>query len=192
MLLLQSLLIGKPIASVQVGHRIGIVSGLVINPDKLTITALEVSKVNAPQPHYLFVEDIVELHRRGILINHNNELMEAEGLVRLEKLLKISFAAIGKKVKTESGKRAGTVIDYIIQTNSWEIQKLHTQPSLVKMLSSPDRIIHRSQIKRVTDKLFIIKDATVKDELNTSQKIMKQFSGVSTQKAHNSSSAEKS
>ena len=96
MLLYQSKILGLPIASLQASHRVGIITGLIIQPTNLQIVALEVDSSISQDMLYLHTEDIVEMKPRGVLINHNQQLMEADDLVRLNKLIEQDFALVEK------------------------------------------------------------------------------------------------
>ncbi len=164
MLILQSRLSQMPVASIQVSHRIGYVNGFVLQPKDLKVAALIVESPISKQPLFLYVEDIVELRPKGVLINHNEQLMEADGLVRLEKLLDTNFQIIGKKVIDENKRRVGTATDFVINANGWLVQKIHAEPSLVRMLNRPDRVIDRRQVIRVSDKEIVVKSANLEEE----------------------------
>lgn len=163
MLLLQSRIMTLPIASIQAGHRIGTITGFVIQPKGLSIKALVIESSMSKEYLYLHTEDILETRSAGILIDHNEQLMESEDLVRLKDLIEIDYHLLAKPVITESKKKIGSVMDYIINTSGWQVQKIHVQPPLVKMLSRPDRIIDRAQIVKVTEKSVIVSDASLKN-----------------------------
>lgn len=158
MLLLASRFTNLPVGSIQSGHRVAVVHRLIINPQGLKISALEVTDT-ANNLLYVHAEDIAEMRPIGILIHHNEQLMESNDLVRLQSLLEKNYELVGKRVATKSGKKLGTVSDYVVLSDSWHVQKIHVQPGIVKMFAQGDLIIDRQQIISVSDSQVTVHDA---------------------------------
>jgi sporulation protein YlmC with PRC-barrel domain len=114
------------------------------------------------------VEDVAEMRPIGILIHHNEQLMEPDDLVRLQSLLEKNYELVGKRVVTKSGKKLGTVSDYVVLSESWHVQKIHVQPSIVKMFAQGDLIIDRQQIISVSDSQVTVHDATTQTKVKKS------------------------
>jgi uncharacterized protein YrrD len=161
MLLFHEVFNGMPVASVQATHKIGQVIAPIVDPRDLSISALA---VQTPQRSdlVLFTSDIRSISANGLIIDHDEQLMEQEGLVRLEEVKKLAFEPLGKRVETEDGNKLGSVGRWAFDTVSWKVMKLHVTPSVTKSVSSSGFIIDRQQVVKVTDHRIIVKSSAIK------------------------------
>lgn len=160
--MLDNKLRGLAVASVQASRAIGQVSGLIIDPRQLHIVALNVETAGADQPLILHTADIRELSDRGAIIDHDDQLMDTEGLVRLKEVLDFKFQLLDKPVETDDARKLGKVNAFAFDSLSWQIMRLHVGQSVVKNLGTSELIIHRQQIVKVTDAKVVVDSATVK------------------------------
>lgn len=158
-------LIGTPILSLQTGSELAKISGVIIDPRKLTIVALRVSgsRLNTAEC-VLHPEDIREISDIGVIIDSNDQLMETDGLVRLEEVINFAFTLEGCHVEDEQHNKLGSVKDYALDPESFIVQQLYVQPPLFRSLSVSILTIHRSQIVSITNQKIVVKDAAIKDE----------------------------
>jgi len=164
MLVLKKALENKPIASVQSGHRVAVSGEMIIDPRNLKIFAFHVSSPQK-QDLVLHTEDIRGVTPQGMIIDDNDQLMSFDDdLVRLKKVTDINFKLIDKPVYTEHKKKIGKVVDFVTETDGFQIMKLHVTRPLVKSLGTSQLIIDRSQIVQVTDDKIIVKSTAVKDK----------------------------
>ena len=163
MLLFQEKLVGLPIASVQSSHRIGEVTGYLIDPRNLSIVALYASTRLNSGNLILHTEDIKSLTPAGIVIDHNEQLMETEGLVRLQEVINFNFKLIGKPVFTEEGIKLGKVENFAFDSINFKIMKLYVKPSLGRWVTKSNLIINRSQIVKVSDRKVTVKSAAAQE-----------------------------
>lgn len=170
MLLFDSKLIGLKVASVQAAHQIGEVNGYVLNPRNLSIPALYVHSYHARANRILHTSDIRSLGNQGVLIDHDEQLMEQDDLVRLKEIIAIDFELIGKLVVTEDDYKLGKVASFVFDSHSWMIMKLHVKPSIVKNMGVSELIIHRQQIIKVSDSNVIVKSTAAKGKTGFSWK----------------------
>lgn len=161
MLLFGEILNGLPVASVQATHQVGQVIEPIVDPRDLSIMALRVVSPNLGQ-RVLFTSDIRTVGTNGLIIDHDEQLMEVEGLVRLDEVIKLDFQPLGKRVETEEGQKLGTVGRWAFDSLSWKITKLHVTPTVGKSLGSSGYIIDRQQIVKVTDNRIVVKSTAVK------------------------------
>lgn len=157
-------LIDLPVASVQATHRIATVIKPIIDPRNLFIVALYVQTHPNVEPLVLFTSDIRSASSQGLLIDHDDQLMETEDLVRLKEIIGINFDLIGKRVETEDGKKLGKVTRYAFDMGGWQIIKLYVGQALVKNPGSAGLIISRQQIVKVTDSRVVVKSTAIKAE----------------------------
>lgn len=151
---------GVSVASVQASHRIGVVQQPIINPRNLSIIALHIETRLSSEHRVLFTSDIRSITPSGMIIDHDEQLMETEGLVRLREIIDLNFELVGKRVETEDGRRLGKVNRYIFDNESWLIMKLYVSQSLAKNFSSSGLIVSRSQIVKVTDHRIVVKSTS--------------------------------
>jgi len=163
MLVLHNNFIGKPVASIQSGHRVAITRDLLIDPRDMRIFALIVDSPNLGTNLVIHSEDIRDFNHQGIIIDTNDQLMEFDDdLVRLKNVADINFQLTNKKVYTETGKKLGKVSDYVVDTTDFLITKIHVNRSVAKSLGTSELIIDRSQIVKVTDHKIIVKSTAKK------------------------------
>jgi len=164
MLVLNNALDNKPIASIQSGHRVAISGEMILDPRDLKVFAFHAS-MPSEEDLVLHTEDIRSVTPQGIVIDNNDQLMHFdEDLVRLKKVSDIDFQLLGKPVYTENNKKLGKVTDFVVETEGFEIMKLHVGRSVVKSLGTAQLIIDRSQVVQVTDRKIIVKSATIKEK----------------------------
>lgn len=158
MLKLSSSLSSQSIFSLRTGGVVARIDSAIINPDNLKIEGFYCSDSRSHEQLILLVQDIRDIVARGIVIDDHNVLVEAGELVRLKNVLELQFELIGKPVQTVKKQKLGKVNDYAVDDNSFYIQKLYVERSLLKSLSSGQLSIDRTEIVEVTDKRVIIKE----------------------------------
>ena len=162
MLVLNNKLPGLAIISVQASRPIGKVTGWIIDPRNLHILALYAQPGGSDESRVLHTSDIREFNNQGLLIDHDEQLMETEGLVRLQEVLKFDFKLLDKPVETDDGRRVGKVNSFAFDSLSWQIMRLNVGQSVVKNMGASELIIHRQQIVKVTDNKIIVDSSRVK------------------------------
>lgn len=172
MLLFQDKITDLRVASVQASQQIGTVNGFIINPRNLSIPALYVDSRLHPEPQILHTADIRDISMRGAIIDHDDQLMESEGLVRLKEIVELNFELIGKQVETEDGYKLGKVVNFVFDTTNWLIMKIHVKQALVRNFSTSELIIHRQQIVKVSDSHVVVQSTAVKGKTGFSWKKM--------------------
>lgn len=152
---------GLPILSLRNGRTIAKLSDPIIDPNNLTIVAFYCELRTTDGDTVVFVNDIREFSNKGIIVDSEENLMEIEGLVRLEKIIEINFSLIDKKVISDKKRKVGKVTDYTIDDRTFSIEKLYVRPTLLKNISGGDLIIGRRQIVEVNDSEVVVKDADI-------------------------------
>lgn len=163
MLVLSNIFMGKPVASIQSGHRIAVVEDLIIDPKNLKIFAVTVTSPNLGSNLVLHTEDIRDVNQQGLIVDNNDQLMTFDDdLVRLKEITEIDFQLLKKGVYTETGKKLGKIADFVVDTDSFMIMKIHVDRSIAKSFGTSQLIIDRSQIVKVTDQRVIVKSTAKK------------------------------
>jgi len=148
--------------SLRSGSPIGNLVEEIINPDNLKIEGWYAIDRFDRKKGVLLNQDVRCILPQGIAVNDHSDITDPKELIRLKDVMNIAFDLIGKKVRTESGKRLGKVIDYAFDKNGFFIEKIYVHQSVIKSLSGGQLVIDRSQIVEVTHEKMIVKDAVVK------------------------------
>ncbi len=159
MLQLSASLLNKSVLSLRTGTDIATVLAPIINPDSLKIEGFYCEdKYDKKKELVLLAQDIREVLAKGYVVNDHDVLVEADDLVRLQKIIKLNFVLIGKQVVTLSKDKVGKVSDYAADTSSMYIQKIYVSQSILKSFTGGNLSIDRSQINEITPKQIIINE----------------------------------
>lgn len=161
-------LVGMTVMCVRLGGPIGVVTEVIIDPDQLQVAALRVSgrEVRRGGPDLLLPMSIRECVPSYLVIDDVEDLVAADDVVRVKKILELNFSLIGLGVETKSGSKLGRVSDYTIDTSSFIILQLIVKRPLLKSLNDPELTVARREVMEVTDYKVI-----VKDEKKTAKKV---------------------
>ena len=129
----------------------------VIDPNNLKIEGFY-CLTNDRQQQILLSQDIRDILSQGIVVNDHTVLTDESDLVRLQDILRIKYAVLGKKVVTQNGRKLGKVEDYACDTQSMYIQKLYVVPTFIKGLAGGQLGVDRSQIVEITNDKIIVQD----------------------------------
>lgn len=156
--------------SLQNGSKLGLAQRPIIDPRKLQIIAYYASGPRIHSASVLHTADIREFGPLGFIVNGADSIMELdEDLIRLKQVIDINFSLLGKMVVDEKKRRLGKVVEYIVETDGFFVQKIHVGQSVLKNLTSSNLIIHRSQIVELTDHHIVVKSGAVKDSVGLVQ-----------------------
>lgn len=166
MLVLSEHLIGVPIMSLHTGTELGKTARPIIDPSQLHIQAFycEGPQINF-EPALLHTSDVRELSNIGIIVDSADDIMPPDDLVRLQPLMDLNFRLEDKLVVEENGRKLGRVVNYIVESESFYILKLHIKPGFFQSFMVTELIIDRHQIINITDDKIVVKQATVKEDL---------------------------
>lgn len=171
-LLLGSQLTNTPVMSLQSGSALGAVGEPIIDPRKLQVVAYYVLGPRISETSIVHTSDIREYGPLGFIVDGADSVMALdEDLVRLQEVIKFKFSLLGKSVVDDTKKKLGKVADYALESDSYNIQKIHVNQSVIKNFSNANLIIHRSQIIEVTDSTILVRSATIPDQVGLAQAI---------------------
>jgi len=158
MLLPGSRLINIPIMGLQTGSKLAQTSKAIIDPSNLKIIGYIVDgPLLSEHPSIIRIDDVRELSDIGMIIDSNDEFIGTEDVIKVNKIYRLNFDPIGMKVSEENGGKLGVVGDYNVDSSSFVIQQLSVKRGLIKSLSSPSLLIHRSQIIEINNKEIVVK-----------------------------------
>ena len=156
-------LTGKNIMSLRVGRPVGVTTGAIINPNNLKIEGWFANESDSKKRMILLSQEIRDIIPEGFVVNDHEALTNPEDLIRLKKVLEYKFELIGKPVVSNHRRKIGKVTDYAFDKDSFMIQKLHIEQTIIKSFMGGALMIDRAQIVEINDKKIIIKEATAED-----------------------------
>lgn len=162
MLFLSQLLYNRDVLSLRNGQIVGTATAPIINPNNLKIEGWYVTDRFSGEDLILPSGEVRELSQLGLAVNDHNAMTKEEDLVRMQKVLKIRFQLLKKKVVTDSKQVVGIVSDFSFDKDSMNIQKLYATPRGLKGFTNSDRVVGRNQIIAISDKQITVRDTTEK------------------------------
>ena len=152
------MIINRPVLSLRTGTQVATALEPIINPGNLKIEGFYCQDSRSRQHLVLVSQDVRDVMSRGIIINDHDQLVQPEELVRLNPVMQLNFALVGKPVVTTGGHKLGKVGDFSLDVESMFIQKLYVVQSLFKNLNGGNLGIDRTQIVEITDKKIIVNE----------------------------------
>lgn len=149
-----------PILSLHVGAPIARTTYSVIDPNNLKLIAFHLSgrEVGGENGTILEARDIREFSKIGMIIDSSDDFVNPGDVIKLDKILELNFSLIGLKVETKKKTHLGKVIDYTVDTDTFEIRQIIVKRPLLKSLNDPELVISRKEIVEVNDYKIIVKD----------------------------------
>lgn len=158
------------VMSLQSGGSLGSADAAIIDPRKLQVVAYTVIGPRIQESSVLYTSDIRELGPLGFIVNSADCIMPLdEDLIRLQEVVSLNFSLIGKQVIDDTRQKLGKISEYILDSQSFMIQKIHVNQSLLRNLKNTNLVIHRTQIIEVTDKEVIVRSATIQQPVGLGQ-----------------------
>lgn len=158
MLIPGSRLIGTPIMSLQTGAQLAETSNALIDPSNLKIIAYQVEgPLLSEHPCFIRIADVRELSDIGMIVDSSDEFIGVSDVISIEKLYKLNFNLIGLNVIDETKRKLGKVTEYNLNASTFFIEQLSVNRGIIKSLSEPELLIHRSQILEINDSAIIVR-----------------------------------
>lgn len=163
MLKLFSQVQGLPIVSVNTESRVGIIDDIVIDPENGHIMALRVKAKDfiLAKIRYVIWIDVLEISN-AIYVQDPSNVVEADEVVRMKKIILGYFPLIGLTVKTTSGKRLGVVEDCVFESTTCQIIRFYITGKYFWELKK--LIISYKDVYEITPKTMIVKDELKTEE----------------------------
>ena len=165
MLVLSKMILQRPVMSLRTHSQVATATQAIINPNNLQIEGFYCTdSLERKKQLILLHNDIRDVISAGLIINDHSDLADIDDLVRLRKIIDLRFEIIGKKIRTQSKKRLGKVVDFAVDPESMKILKIYASQSLVKSLTGGSLSIDRNQIVEINDKEIVVQDAAERVE----------------------------
>jgi sporulation protein YlmC with PRC-barrel domain len=158
MLQLSGALQNKPVMSLRTGTQVAVASAPIFNPNNLKVEGFYCTDRFEKKQLVLLYQDIRDIIPQGFVVDDHDVLVDADELIRLKDVMKLSFELIGKQVETVSKHKVGKVSDYATETTTMYVQKIYVSQSLLKSFTGGSLSIDRNQIVEITNRRIIIND----------------------------------
>jgi len=100
-----------------------------------------------------------------VQINHFDDIIEANDIIRLSEIREKNIVLFGNKVVTRDGKALGKVVDFSLDTNSFELKNIFVAKYILGILQYDQRIIPANKIVEILKDKVVVEDdlETVKE-----------------------------
>jgi uncharacterized protein YrrD len=151
-------LLDMSVVSLETGQELARTTNAIIDPRSLAVVAFYVEGKRLDyDPAVLFVSDIRDFGRMGLIIDGSEKILSPDDLVRLEIIINFDFKLINKIVKSKDGITLGKVSSIIIDTPSYIVKQLEVTPTFFNSITRSALLVHRNQIIKVTNKCIVVK-----------------------------------
>jgi len=167
MLLFGSKLQEFGVMSLRDGGRVADVVSPVIDPEGLRVVALMVdgpTVVMGETGDVLQTSDVREISNLGMIVDSPDDFVAKGDVAKLDKVLGFDFRLIGMKVETKKGKKLGKVIDYIVDSGTFNVVQIVVRRPVFSGINDHELVISRGDIVEMDDYKIVVKDATVKSK----------------------------
>jgi uncharacterized protein YrrD len=157
MLIAGSRLIDAPVMGLQTGGELARTQRAIIDPHSLQIVAYELTgPLLNIHPSLLRVADVREFSNIGMIVDSSDEFVSPDDIIKLNEIYKLHFDLIGKLVVDTKKHKIGRIDGYTIETAGFVVQQLSVKRPLLMSLNDTHRLVHRSQIKEITDAKIVV------------------------------------
>jgi hypothetical protein len=158
-----------PVMGLQTGSELARTVREIIDPHTLEVVAYELTgPLLTTRPSLLRVADVREFSDIGMIVDSSDEFVAPDDIIKLDEIYQLQFTLEGKPVVNLKHRKLGKVIGYTIETGGFVIQQLSVKRPFLQSLNDTELLIHRSQIKQVSDTQIV-----VESELKTPAPVLK-------------------
>lgn len=142
MLIQSSTILALPVAAMDSQGKVGHVKQIVIDPENGTLLGYSVKPIGLfTKDKILSQQDVVEIDKNGIVIRSEDDLLEPEEIIRINKIIKSNVGIIGQDSFTESKKFLGKVFDYILDTETQSIVKYYIRNIFDEKIFPQEKVV---------------------------------------------------
>lgn len=150
-------IIGTPILRQEDGTLVAMIRDFIIDPDSGKIEGFWVKSLALPIRNAILKNDSILEWKKNIYIKDENEIAEAEDIIKISEILEKNTLFIGSQVKNEAGEFLGKVYDLDFDTEKLYIRQIYTQKNFL-ILNYDQRIFHNNTIVKVLPEYILVKD----------------------------------
>lgn len=138
-------LVGKPVVSIRLNANIGQISGVLLNPDRLSVAGLWIKTNANPQLLLLLNEDVRQLTSQRAIIDDHNQLAEPGDLPKLKSILATNYIIPGKKIVAD-GRKIGVASDFNFNNDTYLVSHIIGRAAGLQRLRMSQLSFERRQI----------------------------------------------
>ena len=162
MLMNASRLLGYPVLSLHVGGPVARVVSEIVDPEKLKIVAFYVEgpaiKNDPEVGEIMETSDVREFANMGMIVDSVDDFVSEGQVKKLDEILGLNFSLFGLKVVTKKGTKLGTILDFVVDTDTFMVHQLVVKRPAVKAFLDPELMIPRKEILEINDYEVVVKD----------------------------------
>jgi uncharacterized protein YrrD len=145
-------IIGLPIASLAEQAKIGEIKVVFVDLETAIVLGFGVRQGYFSKRKVVSLLDVKEWDPNGMVINSEEDLVLPEEIIRIQQIISNNDYLIGKIAETESGKKLGQVINFLIETETGAVTKFYLEDLLGNA-----RIFPKEKVVRI-DKTIVFTD----------------------------------
>lgn len=136
-------------------RKIAFVENIVVDPENGTVHGFLLKKSFLGKSKVIMMRDIREIYLDGITTNSPENIVDVNEVVKVKDILARDIFLLGSSVITENGKKLGSLINFVLETN------LSIMVTLIvkRTFSQEKRIISAERILNILPGKVIIREA---------------------------------
>ena len=151
-------MIGTKVLEFDSGDLLGMVSGIVIDPDSGMVEAFWVRPATIPvRSAILRTSDILEL-KKNLYIKSDQVLAQAEDVIRVNEIIEDGRKFLGSLVQNEGGDSYGRCDDLSFDTETYALKQIHSRKSFLGLITLDERLFSYENIIKVLPGQILISD----------------------------------
>lgn len=157
MIISYSQIIGTPVVRHSDGALLALINDVIIDPGTGKIEAFWVKPATIPLSNAVLRADAITDWKKKIYIESDNEIVEAEDIIRISEILSQNIYFIGNAVKNEENEFLGTVYDLDFDTKKLYLRQLYTEKTFL-IFSYDKRIFSSDSILKALPEYILVND----------------------------------
>lgn len=158
MLLIASQIVNLPILSLRDGGKLGVISGILIDHNRLSVKAFWARVYSDPKKIYLLTSDsVLSLSHKGAIVQNHESLDLKQDLPAYKEYFEVDYQIPGKKV-IRNNRKLGLADDFVIDARDLKISDIIVRPSTLTLFRVSQNRFSRRQIKEINDTSIIVSD----------------------------------
>ncbi len=160
MLIDASKLVNYPILSLHMTGMIAKTSELVVDPNDLKVIAFKLygPEVGRNSGDYLKTDDVREFSSLGMVVDSDDDFVEANEVIKLKEVLDLNFSLVGMRVESKKGSNLGKVESYTVNPDGFYVEQLVVRRPFLKSFMDSELIISKNEVVKITDDKIVVKD----------------------------------
>ena len=159
-------ILGSHVIHQENGSILGLVEGLIVNPDSGKLEAFWVRPAEQPFSHAIVQSQNVAEWKKHLYVKDESALADPTQIIRIADILAQNRPILGNRVENENGQSYGKVVGADINDQTGYVHQIQTQKSLLGLFGYKKRIFSYSKIVEVLPSKIIVSDDASQKEAN--------------------------